>query len=429
MRLDLVLSGQVVVTDAQLLDGQLFAAVHPERLLEAIDFQPWNHKALRIRQRCDRLEEALLGLLTDPDGRVKDFEFSLLRKETRRQVSAHLRDLSLARRTAPGSLEELTRLLRDARVPDEELSTVTRHWRRWIRAIDEADGLSNSGVVGEIFAASKLDMNRAVKLHEEDLPRWEDKLGEVSSAADRAVEDLRDGLLRAESRTRLYEMIATKVPDKYGRIIAKDYVDRVYGFAFAMQHDCEDYASNWRLPLQPVSAHRGGRTTTAATNTALSDVGLCEIEMPSDFMARLGLVDHTELSIWTRQHAESLRIWRNEEDTGTSLKRALGDLETVLAENVSPSRIELQLLAKPPAAKTWGRMARLKDVIQRYVGMPTGVEAIDAIAQQASAGPLAQIVSLTARPLREASRQLFGNAAILTTDIATQRRSHHADHS
>lgn len=420
LRLDLILSGTVVVTDAQLLDGALFARSTPTELEDLLRITPWSANSLVVRTRADDLETSLLGLVTGEEGRVKPFEFSILDEPHRSAVTNYLREESSKGSLAPTSLEGLESLLAAAGVPGADINRVSSHWARWIEHLQVPRG--RDPVVGvEKFALGGLDFNRASELHDRDEPSWKVELEGASRSAGGAIERVQQHLLGARNRSLIYVDIMATVPDPYGQQLLLDYVDRVFGLAFAAQHECEDHASTWRLPVQRIATGRQGQPMNASDLEELARLGLCEYSMPSDFMARLALVDPGTLATWALEMVDPLRSWRDETGGSSVLRPALTELEDRLAAAVSPSSVAYGLLGSVPKPRLRSSWDHLAYWIKRYfggAGSEVGLQVVDAAGGQV----LSQFVALTATPARELARQVLGNPAILSTDIALPRR-------
>jgi hypothetical protein len=420
LRLDLILSGTVVLTDAQLLDGALFARSTPLELEALLRITPWSTNSVVVRTRAPSLESSLLGLVTAKEGRVKSFEFSILDEPHRSEVTDYLREQAANGSDAPTSLDSLMSLLGTAGVPRADVDRVSSHWARWIEHLDATQ--VHDPVVGvENFTLGDLDFDRAIQLHDRDEPMWEAEVEGASKSAGRAVEQVRQSILRARDRSLIYADIRAAVSDPYGQQLLFDYVDRVFGFAFALQHECEDHASTWRLPVQRVAGGRRGQPMNASDMEELARFGLCEYWMPSDFMARLALVDPGYLTVWALEMIDPLRRWRDETGGGSVLRPALTELEDLLATAVTPSSVAYSLLGTVPKPRLRSAWDRLAYWIKRYAA-GTGTDAALQLVDAAGGQRLSQFVSLMATPAREVARQVLGNPAVLSTDIAWPRR-------
>lgn len=420
MRLDIMLSGQIVLTDAQLLDGGLFASTTPAELEKSLSIALWQGPSVVVRHRGTSLATALLGLLGDADGVVKPFEFSLLAEEPRSKLKACLEDAEAKKERAPQSVAEIVLLLERAKIDPTDIRRLVEHWERWIDHVDNIDR-SESLIAVEEFNSRKLDMAHALSLHQRELPSWAEEVWAVRPGAGAFIKEAHEGLAAGMSRTALYSAAERAVKDEYGAVLVRDYIDRVYGFAFTVQHGCEDFAATWRLPIRPVhTKHESGGGSRRATLDHLADIGLCEIEMPSDFLARLALTSSESLRVWAARHAESLSMWRNEEDRGAAaLKDAMEDLEDLLDRGVEFDSVRLEYLKEEPVAKSRSRSAILATTFRRYAPVK---EVGTVLAGAVGFEQLTEVVSIFTKPVREGARQALGNPAILTTDIALPRQ-------
>ena len=420
MRLDVVLSGQVVLTDAQVLDGRWFECVDPADLEDAVSVLPWNQPALVLRMRKPSLEESLLGFVTTSEGALKPFEFSLLDTKARTRLLSFTRaEATAGQRRAPRDLAQLLQLLAEGGVPAQECERLRRHWSRWIAFVDRAPW-SGHALVTEIFEFSALNLVGAVEAHEKDLPRWQEQSLLSPSKAEACVEHVAEGLRKGEPRTDLYARVDSDIYAAVDRQVVREYIDRVFGLAFAHQHGCRDFASSWRLPLRPV--HQRSLTTFAEGESMLREMaqkGLCEIEMPNDFLARLALLPSHELQAWSSRHQPTLSKWRDEEDEGRLLRNSLLDLEDVLRDRVSADALSMRLLSSTPAQVDLSAKGQVFAFVKRYVD-PGGIGG--AALDLTTAGIPRQAVAILSKPVREARRVRRGNAAIITTDIAVPRR-------
>ncbi|WP_148574453.1 hypothetical protein [Nocardioides caldifontis] len=419
LRLDLILSGQVILTDAQLLDGALFAGADPSRLGEAVSFMG-DGAPVVVRTRGSDLEQSLVGLLTDPrTGHIKPFEFSLLPKDDRARVMGHLEQAAAMGKRAPTSLGEVLENIVAAGVAPEECERLRRHWRRWCAIADS----SSDFVVFEPYSLGSLDMQDAVDRHESDDPLPEDgddtRLGAV-------LAELKAMLVEGGSRTAAYGKARAELEDGFDRLAAKRSIDRIFTIAFGVQHGCEDFAASWDLPLRPISAasRSPGSAVPHTVLEELAEQGLCDITLPSDFMARLALVSDAKLRLWAAEQRDALARWRDESrDQGPALRRAMEGLEELLASDVTPQVVEYELLGRVPEALNQSRWGRFSQLVKRHLGTAAEGAGVGAdLANLSGVGTLQSVVSLSARPMQGVARRTLGNPAIITTDVALPRR-------
>ena len=416
LRLDLILSGRVVLTDAMLLDGALFAAVKPADLVREVSIMAENRGNVVIRMRAASLEECLLGLLRDQDGRVKSFEFSILPAGPRQRLSTFLSQESGT--DGPISLAQLTQLFERAGLERSDFSRAVEHWQRWISHFETAAHCPEAAIWSEHFEFSSLKMSVASARHDNDSPGWKDGIDQAFLPAyDRIGEALRAG----KSRTACYATADEYIQDPQENRLAKEYVDRVFTFAFSAQHGCEDLNVAANVHLKPVRRVSGVSPLRAGSLERLAGIGVTDIEMPSDFLARLALAAPSELAAWARREHQLLKIWRDEDDHGASLKAAIESLEEVLFTTVTSQRLEHDLLGAGPEMRSWTWSSRSNQRIKRYAPTTTD-EAAGFVADSLGLGVLRTAVNMVYQPLRDLGNSRLGNPALITTDIGLPRR-------
>lgn len=419
LRLDAILSGQVVVTDAQVLDGPLFAAVTPAEVSAALGFLPGPAAQLVVRARGGDLHGSVLGLVTDADtGTIKPFLFSLIADDVEQaKVDHYLHGLRGRGQRAPTELGELEAHLRRAGLDEHWLTVMRSHWSTWTASAVGSDQ-DGAAIAVEPFRPGRPDLAHAVALADLDGDRPDQLVDGLSPIGAGLVIEVREAMIAGRPlRTDLYRSVdaafgtGESVAAALESLMIKQYVDKIFGLAFREQHGCEDFDSIGLIPAQPIAAGVGQRADPRLLEQLEREM-LCDIGIPSDFLARLAFAGSEDLEDWAEEYADDLVRWRGEEDTGGSLRRALGGLEELLATVVPPQRVARRLgMALPPGR----RRAGIMQLVRRHGGDVAGIASPEF-------GTLASVVRLIVGGGTAAGRFLLGNPAIITTDVALPRR-------
>jgi hypothetical protein len=438
LRLDAILSGSIVVTDAQLLDGAFFLRQTPDQLMESVDLGA-GPQTLTVRTRRSNLAEALVATVTDPDtGLVRPFEFSAIGDDRERQALwAHLQRLAESGTRAPRDLDELEHLLRRSDIAATRLDPVVAAWRRW----DEA---ARSGRVGlECYQDRPLDLGKALGQASKDEVSPEGLRSALPQEAE-LVSWLQDALLgESPSRSAMYAEIRRRAHDAEARDHLMRWLDKVFGLAFCVQHDCIDFDQEAPAALRPVRAHGhhagGGRKVDDETLDALVEAGMTA-EVRSDFMPRLALLDDERLRDWADDQRDRLAAWRTD-GRPRELRHALRELEESLALHVSARRLRteagLETPAKPLVGSRTYQTRQAVQLVKRWGGAAAtaGAPALAALMVHGSietvlgAWWFGTAATATIEGGRAIHRRARGNATVITTDIAMARRRQDAGHS
>jgi hypothetical protein len=433
LRLDAILSGSIVVTDAQLLDGAFFLWQTPEQLMESVDLGA-GPRTLIVRTRRSDLAEALVATVTDPDtGLVRPFEFSAIGDDRERQeLSAYLERLAESGARGPRDLDELEQLLRRSDVAAEGLDAVVPAWRRWAAAAE-------SGTVSlESYQDRPVDLPRALDKASTD-EASPDGLRAALPLEAELVSWLEDALLgESPSRSTMYAEIRRRAHDDDARDHLMRWVDKIFGLAFCVQHDCIDFDQEAPAALRPVKTHGGhggkARQVDDETLDALVEAGMTA-EVRSDFMPRLALIDDSHLREWADDQRDRLAAWRTE-GRPRELRHALQELEESLALHVSTRRLRteagLETSAKPLVGSRTHQTRQAIQLIKRWGGAAAtaGAPALAALMVHGSvetvlgAWWLGTAATATMEGGRAIHHRARGNATIITTDIAMARRRH-----
>jgi hypothetical protein len=137
VRMDLVLSGTLVLTDAQLLDGALFMRVAADEFLSDLEIPGLTGSPIEIMRRGDSLAESLVAML-NRKGVAKPFEFSCLSTADSQRVYAELRRLQDEGLPGPTDLDGIDALFTGCRVPKRVREHLRQSWDSW-------DSMASSG--------------------------------------------------------------------------------------------------------------------------------------------------------------------------------------------------------------------------------------------------------------------------------------------
>ncbi len=163
IRLDLLLSNNLILTDTQLLDGAFYTKLDPSELEQHIPLD-----RLEIRARDADLSNALLGFVYKPNAdKLRGFTFSAINDaEIREKARRHLAQLSSSK--IRKDWREIPRLLRHAGVDEATTDLLEERWAHWIEA-------STSGKIRVIKWEGKFDLDNAFQ------PKYANALSKLST--------------------------------------------------------------------------------------------------------------------------------------------------------------------------------------------------------------------------------------------------------
>jgi hypothetical protein len=423
LRLDVILSGRVVLTDAQVLDGPAFGAWKPLELARLLDITGTARLPIEVRCREAGLAASLAGLVLRADGTLKPFEFSSLGERQRRAASALLADppARLARAVARGAASDpigaVTRVLEEAEVGERERQRLTRSWSRWCEAAE-------SGAVAVVeWDSSRYDLRNGLALagrsqaHDEELELLLES-GEARSTFHH-IEDVVAAQPRSTSRTVVRQIVGDEVRDPDDAALLLEWIDRVYGLTLREQHGAEDYSADTPIYLQRAGFARFGAPRLAAQYDSerllatIEDRGLCGIGLPSDFLLRLAVVDITDLQDWWRGCRTDMAAWRDVRRGGRrALRQSLAGLESLLLERVRERDL----------VRAMGAQDQLPRQDFRPVGSTAGYELIEQVVGEGAIRGTGVVWFVSNVAAKLSLGRLFSNPSILTTDVALPRR-------
>lgn len=406
LRLDVVLSGQVVLTDAQVLDGSWFTSVGPAMLVENLRIVPVDSAPLVVRLRRGSVVDSVSALLGTPDGRVKAFEFSSLPEQERTVVLEGLRAAHDRGDPAPTGLDDALGVLSRAGLDAQRCDDLGARWLAW-------DAAARAGQV----AVETYDLGRAdtgvLRRQVASLLRLE--IAEVLAGPLERGPQLLDAFETGMTRTSLYEAAATVATDRTEQQTLVELVDRAFGQLFRLQHDAKDFDDRTNLALRPISGQRRGVERTKG----LAERGWTDIDLGSEFLVRLAVADGASMRQWGVEYGERLSSWRaNGQGAQRDLRVALRQLEREVLAAVPDARVH-EIAGLPFRALT--RPQELLRLLEPAQGLAVD-ESLAAAAQHVPA--LSQLTRL-----RFGTKVLHGMATfrrrnwrLLSSDFALQRR-------
>lgn len=334
MRLDLALSGELVLTQTQILDGALFLRADPRRLMSEVSTSPDENTApIRARSVSGQLSTDVLTLIADADGHHKPFRFSVLGDLEDRTLHGYLAEM----RTLPGALDhtDVVAHMRRAGIDAETCDVVSQGWTAWASSdlpVEHFDHRRSPAPYG--FAIDR------ARILWRDLALSDDP---TTDAYDEVKSFLTVQLTSspAPTRTKMYDTI-DKHPglSAQSRPLLREWLDSVYNLAFARQHECEDFEQLKRAAFRPVDSTSA---ESKGTSRLASDLDFCSVEVPSDFLLRLGVLATDEWQGWLQTNDQLLASWRDEEPSmGASISTAFDDLNNLL-RGVSPAAVSIHL--------------------------------------------------------------------------------------
>ena len=250
VRMDLVLSGTLVLTDAQLLDGALFMRVAADEFLSDLEIPGLTGSPIEIMRRGDSLAESLVAML-NRKGVAKPFEFSCLSTADSQRVYAELRRLQDEGLPGPTDLDGIDALFTGCRVPKRVREHLRQSWDSW-------DSMASSGRLPARKWEGDYLVDRAIedanKTAKEDIrlatgQSPEESLGLATAHSQDTWLEVEKQLKAFGARSDIRAFIRAAGLPWYDEHTLLGWSDMVYGFALRNQHNCEDAefvaASNW----------------------------------------------------------------------------------------------------------------------------------------------------------------------------------------
>ncbi len=433
LRLDLILSGSVVLTDANLLDGSWLRSQCPSDLAAALSFLD-DAPGLIVRHRADTIGASPLGFVTDEANNIKPFRFSSLPEGLSTCIEQHL--IESMGNPAPQTLDELQILLERATGGDSEIAQMVRSWKRWAEYVDGGA----QGIASEKWDR-RLDMRQAVETVTGEMLRitrgkaldetfafdeslWTDPeamapVADVCGASAKHTSAILTRVANGEWRTATYAKIDDSAETDEAKEKLKRLVDRAFGLGFRAQHGAVDFDDDRPLALHPVGKFMPGMGSKKVSDELLDELaeqGWCAVDAPSDYLARLALISTGDLCQWYIENKELIHAWwREGSGSARGLRQALKSLEKNYLPLVTEANIR-KVAGLAPQFTLKQRIERYSEAAEPVKKLALAIPPIgDVVGIFDAIGALGEMTwsQLTSE---------LNNASMLSSDIAIERR-------
>jgi hypothetical protein len=311
VRMAVLIGGQVVVTDSQLLDGRVFVALGPTHFGDLV---PADHAdgqwPLEVCVRGESLTSSLAEMLAprdacmaDPMSKLVPYEFSIvedtaLRRHVAREIGRHtVRDLRAAI-AADGPIAGVIGLLRDSGLPAAQAGAIGRQWAAWCSADDRFRVVPNVVPPHALGGAADPTSRQliTVALSAVDAPRA------CFAALDRIASDS-----DVSSRSRAYGQVLEPLrkadrANEVGAELLRVWVDAWYHRSTAQAIDADVIESNLNTAALPDRQWDSRHWLTVDPGIA-DDLG----QMPREVFAGLRYRSRHDTSAWWNDRRRSLR--------------------------------------------------------------------------------------------------------------------------
>lgn len=302
LRLDTLLSEQVVIPDTYLLDGGFFLQVTPDRLVSLLGRSGSGQKpALVIRCRKPSIQESLRWLLVDPNnphGRLNGFPFNAIADASiRDELAASLANTTTSEYLqAVGPAQDVSsalaaflrgRLALRGLQADEDIDRLEAGWSRWLgseKPLSATNDLKIAAWTTKMPLADVASDERYRLDEEKDLHSQRGRVlyHQVSHEV-QAGSTLRSSVML---RPRYLKDFAENEKEKADADKVLAWYDGIRHRAIARQHGCTSFAhdSSQGPPIGPLEQ----QAVEIARSGAPRDK---EIVVPEDFYSKLMSID------------------------------------------------------------------------------------------------------------------------------------------
>lgn len=411
LRFDTILSNSLVLTDAQILDGQFFHDVEPNALKRTIahsdDTGPM---PIEIRSRSESLEEALLLFFKQPGrSKLRGFLLSVVQNEEGRLAIKE--ELEKTNADKVKSWRDILKILKSIGVPDEDRTRIESGWTHWFEA--QKKGLirvvrwSGSFMIDQALDSKDILDN----LHTSDeklLIKWIEENRTDRSAVDKRLTELRAECTSDDLALDLKEIDA--------------WYHEAYNRALAWQHNCENFES---ISSSPASMRMYEEDNIGRLKVKPEFA----LDLPSEFLLKLGKMPDETFKRLFWQSEENLTQWWNNGDED-ALKRAISTYTATISnskEKELPLKDRLMTKVVGGSASVTIASEALRDLSNLGTGADIKAEAIKIVIKLAPIigmllSEVLQYWKIETQPSRRIAKQTLQRIM----QIANERKSDEA---
>ena len=139
LRLDSLLSKKIVLTDAMVMDGQLFLLLDPYELKEDLQRLDKDNCPIEIKARSESIENALMLFLKNTKDRIiKPFSFSCISDDDQRTyIKNELKKVNYNSINGVNDILDQFRSFGLSGFSSDNFDLIKNGWNKWIKACDE----------------------------------------------------------------------------------------------------------------------------------------------------------------------------------------------------------------------------------------------------------------------------------------------------
>ena len=300
LRIGSLLTGTLLMTDAQVLDGVLLQRVGPRGVSQRIGIG-WE-----IFSRCATLEESLAAFF-DPEGpTLRYIELSSIlgygqkeRAEMGKKIASFPSETFRSMCVEVGTVGAVCSVLRESGVDDQNLENLTRYWESWI------DEDRSGGIVVRHKPISRLSM--VDQADRKPLSTIIRNSGDIS----KILNEVKTSATRSEIRAVILELGLSEEETT----AAREWLDAVYVCSIAKQYGTIAI----EIPRSSVTSLNNRRASEEAT-----------IRLSKESLDRLSEIRIATFEVICDKAREDARLWRS-----TRKKRHIRHLATTIQRDTT----------------------------------------------------------------------------------------------